>query len=44
VGRSLREIELRIDGIGEITLLGWGSTLIVSLLAIVLLFREKKLL
>ncbi len=40
-GRSLREAEKRIDGIGQIVLVGWGGILLVSLLGIVILFRRK---
>ena len=40
-GRSLREAEARIDGIGEIVLVGWGGILLVTLLAMVILLRKR---
>jgi hypothetical protein len=40
-GRSLREAEKRIDGIGQIVLVGWGGVLLVTFLAMVILFRKK---
>ena len=43
VGRSLREAEERIDGIGQIVLVGWGGMLLVSLLAVVILLRIKQM-
>jgi len=40
-GRSLREAEKRIDGIGQIVLVGWGGILVVTFLAIVILLRRN---
>ena len=40
-GRSLREVENRIDNIGQIVLVGWGGILVVTLLAVVIVFRKR---
>jgi len=40
-GRSLREAEKRIDGVGEFVLVGWGGILLVTFLAMVILLRKK---
>jgi hypothetical protein len=42
VGRSLREIEKRIDGIQELTLFAWLSILLVSLLSSAFLLRQPR--
>ncbi|GHO81150.1 hypothetical protein KSD_89210 [Ktedonobacter sp. SOSP1-85] len=42
-GRSLREVEKRENGLEEIALLGWGGLLLVTLLAMFLLFWQRPL-
>ncbi|GHO46586.1 hypothetical protein [Ktedonospora formicarum] len=42
-GRSLREVEMRTENLFQLTLLSWGGTLLITLIACVLLFWRRPL-